>query len=214
VRIAFEIRHASALYDFELSLRDDCDSDVLLGGLCEAPGDLLIRQKAGGAPLQHLKLEHVDVAIDARGEPLVNSSALYDDQGTLQVGDFNFDGHEDLAVQDSEQGPSGGPTFDVFLFDPKTDQFVPSEALSELTRTTLGFFRVDPEHKRLTTLAKSGCCYHVTEQYRVAHGEPVLVSRVTEDAQGEHDIVETTERLAGARWATTTRHVPREPPGQ
>jgi hypothetical protein len=205
----FDIRNASTTYDFSLSLDEDCSSDKAPMGVCDAPGNLVVFRKGSDAPLQRVPLESIDVVIADNGEPLVNASPMYDYQGTIEVGDFDFDGHEDFAVQDSEQGPYGGPTFQVFLYQPRTRQFVMADELTDLTHTTLGFFQVDPVRKRITTFAKSGCCYHVTEEYRVVRGAPVMVSRFTEDATGEGDVLETTEGLRGGKWVTSTKRVPR-----
>jgi hypothetical protein len=207
----FDIRGASMTYDFSLSLDEDCSPDRASLGVCEAPGNLVVFLKGSDVPLQRVPLESVDVIVADSGEPLVNTSHLYDYQGTLEVGDFDFDGHEDFAVQDSEQGPYGGPTFQVFLYQPKTGQFVVADELTELTHSTLGFFQVDEVHERLRTFAKSGCCYHVTEEYRVVRGAPVMVSRFTEDATGDGDVVETTEGLRGGKWVTKVVKTPRAP---
>jgi hypothetical protein len=207
----FDIRNASTTYDFSLSLDEDCTSDKAPMGVCEAPGNLVVFLKGSAVPLQRVPLESIDVIVADSGEPLVNSSRMYDYQGTIEVGDFDFDGHEDFAVQDSEQGPYGGPTFQVFLYQPRTRQFVLADELTDLTHTTLGFFQVDPARKRLTTFAKSGCCYHVTEEYRVVRGAPVMVSRFTEDATGEDDVVETTEGLRGGKWVRRVVTTPRTP---
>ena len=69
---------------------------------------------------------------------------MYDTQGTINVGDFDFDGEPDFAVQADERRPrTGGPTFRVFLFSKKLGRFVLSEPLSKLTEESLGFFEVD-----------------------------------------------------------------------
>jgi hypothetical protein len=81
-------------------------------------------------------------------------------------------------------GPYGGPTFTVFLATASGD-FVRSEALSRLTEETLGLFQVDMKRKRLVTLSKSGCCFHVTEELAMVNGKPVPVSRETEDGTGD-----------------------------
>lgn len=47
---------------------------------------------------------------DAGGKPLVNGATLYDDQGMIQIGDFNFDGALDFAIQDGNSSCYGGPS--------------------------------------------------------------------------------------------------------
>jgi hypothetical protein len=88
------------------------------------------------------------------GKPLVNTARLYDLQGVINVADFDFDGHADFAVQNGNDGPYGGPTYSVYLYDNASKQFVLSDELSTLTSETLGMFQVDAKRKRLRTLPR------------------------------------------------------------
>ena len=135
-----------------------------------------------------------------------NASAQYDFR---IVGDFNFDGREDFAVQIDQSGSYGGPTFDVFLALPN-GSFVRSEPLSRLTRERLGMFEVDAQKKHLVTFEKSGCCYHVTEELAVVGDAPVPVFRLIEDATGDAVIV-TKERWVNGKWHRKVRRVPKAP---
>lgn len=200
---SYDVRNASTRYDFRVTTDAPCStSDV---ATC-VPGALAIRDKAGNA-VARIVLDSVCLVQSGPGALLVDSSELYDSQGTILSGDFDFDGREDFAVQVGEDGPYGGPTFDVYVAH--GDQFARSEALSQLTRETLGFFQVDAAHKHLVTFAKSGCCWHVTETLAVQNGTPKPIARHTVDATDPTVVVETDEHLAGPRWLrTTTRHAP------
>ena len=190
---------------------------------CAGPAVLHVLRKAGGrgpggpasndgAEVQRFELDEVWIAFDADGTPRVNSAGLYDVQGTVNVDDFDFDGREDFAVQVDQSGPYGGPTFAVFLHAAGEERFTRSEPLSRLTAETLGFFRVDAARRRLVTLQKSGCCFHVTEEHAVVGGEPLVLARFTEDATaGDGFAVVTEERLVGGRWRKTKRRVAAQP---
>jgi hypothetical protein len=209
----FEVRNASAQYDFRISLRRACAPPPELEGsdICEAPGSVAVFPKGSAAELQRVDLESIDVVAGDDGQPvLVNEAPLYDSQGTLDVGDFNFDGHDDFAVQDSQSGSYGGPTFVVFLYDARLERFVRSAGLTGLTRTHLGFFQVDSKRRRLVALSKDGCCFHVTDEYAVVHDAPVLVDSVTEDATGDDIVVTTHRRLVHGKWITSTMKTPWE----
>lgn len=215
-----DIRNASKLYDFRVTLRGACPPRSEAGGTCEAPGSVAVLRKGSDVPLQQEDLDAVELVHDDKGTTLVNTSTLYDYQGTLNVGDFDFDGHEDFAVQGPQTGPYGGPTFSVFLYSARLGRFVRSSALSELTETTLGFFEVDTKNKRIVTLSKSGCCYHETTQYEVFDGNLVRTDVVIEDAFGEEDasaplppntMIVTHGRLVGGKWVTTKKRVPTPP---
>src|SRR5207244_2681603 len=123
---------------------------------------------------------------------------------TLSFGDFDFDGHADLAIQDSQEGGYGMPTYAVFLYEPAAHTFVRSAELSALTRANLGMFDTDPKAKRLHTESKDGCCYHVDDQYEVTNGRPVLVDRVITDGRGDVEVV-THRWLDGGTWRQTKK---------
>ena len=188
------IRNASRRYDF-----------VIHPG---APAKVDVDDKSG-ATLQTITLEEIAIQRDDSGDVLVDSGELYDAQGTINVGDFDFDGREDFAIQVNQNGPYGGPTFDVWL-QTANDSFARSQELSELTQTTLGFFQVDPDRRLLVTMAKSGCCWHETEEHEVRAGKPVVVHRVTEDAISDDQWVITTEEaLVKGRWTKKVTRAPK-----
>jgi hypothetical protein len=206
--LVLDVRTASPRYDFRLTFPGDAEQTDGFGW-CHGPGELTVSRKGSGAPVQSLPLDSICVVLDDSGQVLANSARLYDAQGTIQVGDFNFDGHEDFAVQDSESGSYGGPTYAVYLYSRSDGLFVHSDELSELTQATLGMFRVDAARRRLVTSAKSGCCFHATEEFEVVRDEPVLRARHTEALEpGGDRLVVTDERLVKGAWLSKSRTVP------
>jgi uncharacterized protein len=143
-------------------------------------GQVLIRKKGKKEVLQTINLGRIIPTFE-NGALLTNMTKLYDLQSFFHVGDFNFDGHDDFSIYKDNHGPYGGPTYAVYLFDPKLAHFRHSIAFSELTEMNLGFFGVDPVRKRLRTASKSGCCYHVWEELTVVRNVPVVVTRITEE---------------------------------
>jgi hypothetical protein len=207
-RTTFDILYASTEYDFRITMTHGCEPTLGASSACVGPGRLFIFRKGERAELQRLRFDALWVELGPNREPLVNAAHLYDAEGAINVGDYNFDGREDFAVQIDQTGPYGGPTFDVFLAT--AGGFVRSEALSRLTRETLGLFQVDAKRHRLVTFAKSGCCWHITEELEVVANEPVLVFRRTEDATGD-EVIETEERRVNGRWLRTTRRTSKAP---
>lgn len=202
----FHVRSASERYDFRLTLQGRCPSSAVDTDRCVRPGELVVSRKGSETELATIHLESVSAVVLPNGELFVGTAPLYEYQGTIIAGDFNFDGRDDFAVQISDNGgPYGGPTFAVFLATAGGPPFVRSEALSRLTEETLGFFRVDAKRKRLVTTAKSGCCYHVTEEFAVVRDEPVPVRRIIEDATYDGYWLETRETLIDGRWHRETR---------
>ncbi|WP_415869231.1 XAC2610-related protein [Burkholderia ubonensis] len=128
--------------------------------------------------------------------------------GRYQCRRLNFDGHDDFGVQTGHEGSYGGPSYDVYVFDPNGGKFILNDAMSELTRSSLGFFDVDTKNKRLRTLGKSGCCYHETTVYRVERNRPVAVERHIEDGmRGDGRMAITDERLINGKWQRKVRYL-------
>lgn len=208
----FRLTKAAKQHDFVLRMLNACpaskdDNDAT----CEGAGQLLVYDKGQQKLLQAINLPNVFVTLPAHGGgPLVNSAALYDYQGVLNVDDFNFDGHEDFGVQNGNKGSYGGPSYDIYLFDAKTGRFVYNNGMSELILETLGFFDVDAEHKQLETLAKSGCCYHEATRYRVVNDVPVAVERHIEQvlSGNPNGLDVTDEKLVNGKWVSRTHHEP------
>lgn len=199
---ALRIANAATGYDFLL------DMQACTEATCEGPAYLGIQGKGGGEVTQAIYLPNVFLTRQENGEPLVNSARLYDYQGVINAGDFNFDGHPDFAVQNGNRGSYGGPSYDVFLFDSAQQRFIHSPALSGLTLENLGFFDIDRERKRLITFAKSGCCYHEKSEYIVQANQPIEVKREIEDATGGSSdpdmVLLSTEELVDGQWKTTS----------
>jgi hypothetical protein len=210
----FDIEHASSQLAFRLTMPRGCTSTSYA---CEGPADLTVCRKDvfGRIAATAVQTEHLDnvVLTLTGGVPLVNSTPLHDDQGVVEVADYDFDGRDDFAVQIGHDGPHGGPTYVVYLDSPARGRFVADDALSELTRTTLGMFEIDAGRKHLVTLAKSGCCWHEKTVYEIAGGRPVPVATLTEALQiWEDGGLEVTEsRLVGGRWRSRTEVQPLDP---
>ncbi|WP_169741224.1 lysozyme inhibitor LprI family protein [Andreprevotia chitinilytica] len=206
----FNIGNASKQYDFVLRMRDKCDPPTQADdGTCEGPGQVQIYAKGGKSPLQTINMDNIYVSFSKSKQPLTNSAAMYDYQGVINVGDFNFDGQEDIAIQNGNNGSYSGPSYDVYLFSTKTKKFEYNDSFSSLIESTLGFFQVDPKRKRLATMAKDGCCYHEFTEYAVVNNEPVAVARRIEDMRnGDGDtVVVTEETLVNGKWKSKTKRV-------
>jgi hypothetical protein len=202
----FWITRASKEHDFRVLMGDGCTKPFAGSRICEGPATLSVLRKDRAREVQRFTFPNLSIVFSDKNEALVNTAALYDYQGSLVVDDFDFDGHEDLAVQVGQDGPHGGPTFQVFLYRARPGRFVLSDKLSALTQENLGLFDVIPTRKRIATYAKSGCCYHVTQEYEFVGDNPVIVARYIEDATGSDAFLTvTTQRLLKGRWVRSVR---------
>ena len=105
--------------------------------------------------------------MDSSQKPSVNIIELYNEQSPLIFEDFNFDGNEDLAIRNGNNSSYGGPSYDVYVFNITKNKFVFSNELTNLVIENLGMFQTDSKRKRLITFAKSGCCWHITTEYKI-----------------------------------------------
>ncbi|MBN1611830.1 MAG: hypothetical protein JW940_34685 [Polyangiaceae bacterium] len=203
------ITRASKQHDFRVLMNGGCTKLFAGSDICEGPAVLSVLRKGSATEIQRLTFPNVSIVRSESNEVLVNTAELHEYQGSLVLDDFNFDGHQDLAVQVGQDGPYGGPSFEVLLYRAHRGRYELSEPLSALTRENLGLFEVIPARKRIATFAKSGCCYHVTQQYEFVGTKPVMVARHIEDALGtEGFLVETTEDLVKGRWVRTVHREP------
>jgi hypothetical protein len=198
------------VFDFELTraVTDEFSCDT-------GPVRLIVKQMNGSKVWKPFDFPQICVVQDDRGKPKLNGARLYDYQGTVQTGDFNFDDSLDFAVQSGREGCYGGPSYDVFLFDPESEAFAKSEEFTLLATVYCGFFRLDPQRKELSNMFKSGCCWHNFVTWKVVNNRPVVVEDVIEesdvDKAGKEWFITTTKRLVQGKWKTTTKRTPAPP---
>jgi hypothetical protein len=203
----FRLTKISSSYDFEVRMLAHVPED--LDDYREGPAKILVSWKGATAPFQAVNMENIFVSFGKDGRPLTNTAPLYDDQGFINVGDFNFDGQEDFAVQVGNEGPYGQANYSVFLYSTDRKQFSLSQPISELTREGLGFFSVDSKKKHLTVQSKSGCCYHESTEYKVEHDAPIPVSRDIEDGTIDRNyLVVSHQRYVDGKWHGTEERIP------
>jgi hypothetical protein len=211
--VQFRLNHISHSFDFLIRMK----AQVPEGGdeseqYREGPGRVLVFRKGETQPFQTITLKNIALTLKQDGKPLVNAAALYDDQGVINAGDFNFDGLEDFAIQTGNEGSYGSPSYSVFLYDPRSTTFRLSRPLSDLILQTLGFFHLDSKNKRLITFAKDGCCYHEAVEYKVINNLPVAVVKTIEDGTIEPHFLHITHmRLANGKWQERKERVPDVP---
>lgn len=202
----YRLNTTSTRYDFVIHLIPDGHKTDELEGYCEAPGKIVVFRKGSPRPSQTIAMRNIFVSFKSDGDPLTNSAPLYEDQGVINVGDFNFDGHEDFAVQNGNHGPYGLPTYDVYLFSTDSNRFELSRPLTQLIEQSDGFFEVDSIHKHLVTRGKSGAVYHVMTTYAMIHDMTVPIARLIEDGRKAPGYVYVTnEHLVNGEWRRKVR---------
>lgn len=205
----FHVKSKSSTYDVSVRVAN-CDEETKSSNpsICAGRGQVSIYRKGSKRPFQILKLRNVEVDTEQLAynrEIDQRPRQLYDDEYSFIFDDFNFDSREDLAICNGRNGGYGGPSYNVYLYNPNSNRFVENVSLSNLTEGGyLGLFSVESKKKQLVAHSKSGCCYHETEVYRVVQNKPVLVEKTTEKASGTddggYDVVTTTRKLVNGKW--------------
>jgi hypothetical protein len=196
----FELKDASKYFDIKISVAG-CEN-----GSCTGKASFTFFKKGGTTPYQVINLSNTYVELGDEGSPKANITRSYDDQSVINIDDFNFDGMEDVAICNGNGGSYGMPSYQIYLSSRSAGKFVYNKAFSELGEH-LGMF----EEKVLRIFDKSGCCWHVVEEYRVAGGRPVKIFVEEEDATVENENQEgkvkiTTKRLVKGKWQTRVRY--------
>lgn len=201
----FELKDASKYFDIKIKVAK-CED-----GFCSGKTSFSFYKKGGTTPYQVINLPDTQIQLDENGNAQANISMLYDNQSAVNIGDFNFDGMEDVAVCDGANGSYGGPSYQVYLSSKSAGKFVYNKAFTDLGQH-LGMFEIDSKKKVLRIFDKSGCCWHVTEEYSVVGGKPVKVFVEEEDATiaDETKVKVTTKTLVKGKWQTKVKYVKRE----
>jgi hypothetical protein len=197
----FELKNASKYFDIKVRVAK-CDEDY-----CSGRATFSFYKKGVSKPYQVINLPDTLIQLESGGKPLVNDTLLYDEQSVIDVGDYNFDGMEDLAICTGGNGSYGMPSYNIYLSSRAAGKFVYNAALSKLG-SHLGMFTVDKKNKTLETFDKDGCCWHIAERYRVVNDRPVKVFEEVEDATNPNSsrVKVTTKTLVSGKWKTSVRY--------
>jgi len=130
---------------------------------------------------QVIKVVSDELAISLHdGKVFANIKSLpYGEQSLIMYDDFNFDGKKDFAIEDGQNSCYHGPSFVIYL---ATDNgFHLSEAFTRLAQEYCGMFQVDSSEKKISTMTKSGCCWHEFSEFIVENNKPKAISIITEE---------------------------------
>ena len=105
----FDLKNASKYFDIKVNVAKCEDTS------CRGKATFSFYKKGGSAAYQVISLPDTYIDLDDGGGPSVNVSMLYDKQSVVNIGDFNFDGMEDVALCDGTNGSYGGPSYHIYL---------------------------------------------------------------------------------------------------
>jgi hypothetical protein len=195
----YEVGGASRAYDVRFEVQK-CESEYCYGDL-----KVWLTKKGQTTSFQEFKLAtDFTFSDDAY---LEKSVIPYDRQSVIDFADYNFDGVDDLGIQNGRDGGYGGSSFNIYIFSPRTKKFVFDQRFSDLaTGPYSGMFTVNKKKKVLEVFSKSGCCWHEDREYKVVKGRPVKIFQETQDAfSSDKWVITTTRRLVGGKWKVTVK---------
>ena len=128
---SFDVTDASKYFDIKINA-SKCDADSCTGRTVYS-----FHKKGSAKAYQVVTMPDTYIDI-SEGAPVVNETLLYDKQSVLTVDDFNFDGMEDVAISDGQNGSYHMPSFNVYLSSRAAGKFVYNEVVLASSRTTWG----------------------------------------------------------------------------
>jgi hypothetical protein len=200
----FLLKNASKTFDVKIQIAA-CVEDI-----CEGETVFYLLKKNQKRTFQTIIMANSYLELGENQKPTANLIELYGmNNSGIIFADYNFDGIEDLAVRNGNDGAYNGPSYDVFLFSKTKNRFFENAPLTELASNNLGMFTVNKKTKTLETFTKSGCCWHQTTRYKVVNNRPKKVYVFTEDAMGggENVTLITETLLPNGKWKKTTKKV-------
>lgn len=163
-----------------------------------SPGVITIHRKRDNQRL--IRVESDELTLDLHdGRAVANIRQLpYGEQSVIMFEDVNFDGAKDLAIMDGQNSCYHGPSFQIYLGDPRDpEHFTYSEAFTRLAQEYCGMFEVDAARRQLHTMTKSGCCWHEFSTFDIVGGHPRPIHVLEEEYTAAGLIVDTESTWNG-----------------
>jgi len=205
----FNIQKASNKYDLLVKI-DSCDKDDL-PDVCRGAGHISVFHKGENTPFQVIDQDDLWFdKVQTSYNPQLDAKrrVLYDDEYSLIVGDFNFDGEEDLAICNGHNGGYGARSYTIYLFEKRSKKFVENKKFSDLADGVyLGMFFPDPEKKLLRAYWKSGVGLHAVEVYKIVNNRPVLIEETEDQATAAGYSIVTIRKRINGKWVKTVKRV-------
>ncbi|WP_156166697.1 hypothetical protein [Pedobacter sp. BMA] len=169
------------------------------GGNCGGKATLVLSDKITGKEIEPFHSLDLDFNLTDKQNARLGWVELGKYQSPLIFGDFNFDGFEDMAIRNGNNGAYSSPSFDVYLGS-ANQKFTLNPEFTKLASENLGMFEVDRKTKELTIHLKSGCCYQQRITYKVTTKDiPSEVSSVIEDSSIGDDVTVITRKLVDGK---------------
>ncbi|WP_343704556.1 hypothetical protein [Chitinophaga sp.] len=178
------------------------------GNECSGEAKIQLLEKERNRAVQSFTAKRMVVRLDSNRQKGDKQAVPAEGEHPLIFDDFNFDGEEDVAIRNGNNGSYGGPSYDVYVYNKDRKAFTPDKGLTRLASENLGMFETDRRRRQLTVRQKDGCCRRTTIVYGMnAAGKLAKVEEVTEDTTGGGDMVTVTiSQITNGRMKKTIKH--------
>ncbi|MNK81792.1 hypothetical protein D3C87_1015470 [compost metagenome] len=173
-------------------------------GHCNGKATIILYDKITDQEMQTFTSKDLDFGLTEMQNAQLGWLDLGKYQTPLIFGDFNFDGTEDLAIRNGNNGAYASPSYDIYLSI--NNKFVPNAALTKLASENLGLFDVDKKNKQLAIHLKNGCCFDKTINYKFdVKKELYEDSSVIEDSSIADNVTVITQKLVDGKIKKTVQ---------
>jgi len=173
-------------------------------GHCNGKATIILYDKITDKEMQTFTSKDLDFGLTEMQNAQLGWLDLGKYQTPLIFGDFNFDGTEDLAIRNGNNGAYASPSYDIYLSI--NNKFVPNAALTKLASENLGLFDVDKKNKQLAIHLKNGCCFDKTINYKFdVKKELYEDSSVIEDSSIADNVTVITQKLVDGKIKKTVQ---------
>ncbi|WP_412465844.1 XAC2610-related protein [Pedobacter sp. KLB.chiD] len=172
----FLANNSSAQYKAKIFV-DKCEENA-----CSGKATVIIYDQLTDREIDTFHSENLVFSLNETQNAKLGWLELGKYQTPLIFGDFNFDGLEDIAISNGNNGAYSSPSYDIYLSS-KEHNFLKSGELTKLASENLGMFDIDKKTKQIATHQKDGCCFDKTINYKFdAKNVPYEDSSVIEDS--------------------------------
>jgi len=162
-------------------------------------GKVIIFRKKDNVEILNVNSEKFEFDIQTDS----NKNISYKDQNVIVYKDFNFDGENDLAIQDYFS--SKGPSYTIYLYN--KDSFQLDRTFTEIIQNSQGNYELDPASKTIQTMSSGGCCWHSFSTFIVKEGKPYPSREEVKESDLPFNINTTKEWSDGKMTVTIEKEI-------
>lgn len=192
----YEYKNSSKSYNVGL-MAENCDENI-----CSGVAKFSIFKKGRKKAFQTLT---VNTEFKVDGAKNLNTKILHNYEHLVFFEDYNFDGIKDLAIRDGNHNFDEGPSYQIYLFSPKSKRFIHSRDFTNLNQTKyIGAMQVDYKKKVLRVFSRRYNKWESTEEFRVVNGNRLkkVFQRIEDASIDEKRYKITTKRFVKGKWRT------------